>query len=399
MENNTVPIMEGYPDHVIKRFALRDERRKKALPEALNGHPIQLVLEDLLLWNTGVLTVSFKGGTAAVHKNIADIAATWSKHANIQFDFGQDSASGSYRVWVPGDTSSIRVGFEAPGYWSFVGTDSLDLEICNPGEITLNLEKFDVSLPRNWQATVLHEFGHALGFHHEHQSPVSKCDFDWDTLYAYLAGPPNFWPKEQVDFNLRQMPAGGLTYSPYDKLSVMHYSFPEWMFLSGASSPCYVEENTGLSEEDKKMAEDAYPFKEDLLAEKRMRQRERIIHILKHPKAFSAEENVVLNSRVQQLNTRSGQMHSFMQFERTTLNNQVKKAILVAGGQAAEEPGNLADNIAIGNLLATDYAYQFLADLLDELVKTYNQDASVKITDVSNADTVLECIQMVQGKI
>ncbi len=399
MEHNTIPIMEGYPDHIIERLILRDQRRKNGLPETLNGHPIQLVMEDLLLWDTSVLTVSFKGGTAALHKRIADTAAAWSKSANIQFDFGQDSSSGSCRTWVPGDTSSIRVGFEAPGYWSFVGTDSLDPEICKPGEITLNLEKFDINFPRNGHATVLHEFGHALGFHHEHQSPVSRCDFDWDTLYAYLAGPPNFWPKEQVDFNLRQMPAGGLAYSPYDKHSIMHYSFPEWMFINGANSSCYIKESTELSEEDKRMAGDAYPFEEDLLAAKRMQQRDRIVHILKHPKAFNELEKLMLNSRVQQLNTRAGQQHSFMQFEKTTLNNQVKKAILVAGGQAGEEPAKLADNIAIGNLLPTDYAYQFLADLLDELVKTYKADASVKITDVSNANTVLDCIQMVQGKL
>lgn len=399
MEHRNIPVMEGYPDYITERLIARADRRKKNLPEALNGHPIQLVMEDLLLWDASVLTVSFKGGTSALHKQIAETVEIWSKYANIQFDYEPQSSSGSYRTWVPDDTSSIRVGFEDPGYWSYVGTDSLDPEICKPGEITLNLEKFDVSLPRNWQATVLHEFGHALGFHHEHQSPVSKCDFDWDTLYAYLAGPPNFWAKEQVDFNLRQMPAGGLTYSPYDKNSIMHYVFPEWMFLSGANSPCYVKENLGLSEADKEMAGEAYPFKEHLLAEKRMRQRDRIIQLLKHPQAFQENGKLMLNTRVKQLDTRAGQQHSVMKYESTSLNNQVKKAILIAGGQAAEDFKNLADNIAIGNILPTDYAYQFLADLLDELVKSHKEDASIKITDVSNADTVIDCIQMVQNKL
>jgi hypothetical protein len=399
MQPDFLRILEGYPTALIHKFQTRAQRRKAALPATLNGRPLQLVMEDLLLWDESVLTVSFKGGDTELHKLIADVALEWTKYANLKFDFGYNEDLDRYRSWIPDDNSSIRVGFQDPGYWSFVGTDSLDPEICLPGEITLNLEGFDRELPANWRATVLHEFGHALGFHHEHQSPVARCDFDWDKLYDYLAGPPNFWSKEQVDHNLKEMPAGGLSYSPHDKHSIMHYAFPDWMFISGTSSPCYVKENSSLSEQDKAMAGRAYPFRSDLLNEQRLAREDSINHILRSGAQLTVVEQQRLNARAYTLAGQTAMRQTFARDKQPNLEQQVKKAILIAAGQAAENPDNLGPQISIGNLLPTDYAYQFLADLLDDLVKSYQPSAAVRIKDVSSANTVLDCIQMVQGKL
>lgn len=399
METGFLPIMEGYPKEIFKKIQLRDRRRREGLPSALNGHPLQLVIEDLLLWDSAVLSVSFKGGQTGIHEAIAAAAAEWTRHANIKFDFGYIEETRTFRTWEPGDTSSIRVGFEDPGYWSFVGTDSLDPEICMPGDITLNLEGFDRKLPANWRTTVLHEFGHALGFHHEHQSPVSNCDFDWERLYEHLAGPPNFWSREQVDHNLKQMPAGGITYSPHDKHSIMHYAFPSWMFISGTASACYAEENSGLSEQDQIMASRAYPHDVHVLDEQRLQRRENLRHLLAVGTAFTAVERQQLNTRSSGLSGYVLMKHSNVRDGMVTLAQQVKQAILIAAGQGGAEPDDLAEHLAIGNLLPTDYAYQFLADLLDELVKRTNSTAVVRITDVSAANTVLDCIQMVEAKL
>src|SRR6185436_19064032 len=62
-----------------------------------------------------------------------------------------------------------------------------------------------------------------------------------------------------VDHNLKQLPGGGLTYSPHDASSIMHYSFPDWMFVKGKESPCCTSRNNVLSPEDKTMASKAYP--------------------------------------------------------------------------------------------------------------------------------------------
>ncbi len=55
------------------------------------------------------------------------------------------------------------------GSWSYIGTDATRLP----------LESFTMNLGFIDRTTVLHEFGHALGLIHEHQSPF-KGGFEWD---------------------------------------------------------------------------------------------------------------------------------------------------------------------------------------------------------------------------
>lgn len=151
----------------------------------------------------------------------------------------------------------------------------------------MNFGGFDISRPNDWRSVVLHEFGHALGFEHEHQTPVGGCDedFRWENdtgyiptrdqngqyvpdalghhpgLYTVLGGPPNYWPQSKVDFNLRQLKESAAFFelSDFDVLSIMKYYFPEWMFRTGIDSHCYSQENLVLSEQDKEGAGLAYP--------------------------------------------------------------------------------------------------------------------------------------------
>lgn len=276
MEN--IQIMEGYPAHIQERLTGR-ELFRQTFPGTINGHAPALVFEDLKLWQVGTLKVSFKGGEAGLHKAIADTAKQWSRFANIRFDFG-DEEQQLYRAWTPDDDSHIRIGFEFEGYWSVVGTDSQDRSILNKGEISLNLSGFDQRLPTNWQGIVLHEFGHAIGFHHEHATPDIECDFDWDRIYEFLGGPPNNWSKEKVDFNLRQMSKKFVTWGPHDNRSIMHYAFPQWMFKNGGDSPCFTQNNNTLSEEDKRMAGKAYPFSKAAFANQLIMRKESLQDLL-----------------------------------------------------------------------------------------------------------------------
>lgn len=275
-------ILESYPDIIQAKIEQRERLQRKNIPSSINGQVHELVFEDLKLWRVGKLSVSFKGGDPALHQQIANTASIWTQYGNIDFDFGYEAATNSYRLWQPGDQSHIRIGFEFSGYWSLVGTDSTDINIVSPGDITLNLNDFDIGLPSNWQGIVLHEFGHALGFHHEHQSPSTVCDFDWELVYEYLAGPPNYWPKSKVDHNLGQLQSGGLTFSAHDAKSIMHYSFPAWMFIKKEESSCFTPENNQLSEMDQKMMGEAYPFDDRLIAATDQRRIRNLDQILSH---------------------------------------------------------------------------------------------------------------------
>lgn len=273
-ENTDEFMLEAYPDAILAKIELRDRNLIRSVPRYVGEMALELVIDDLKSWPvSGSLTVSFSGGDKELHQKIADAASRWTEFGNIEFDFGLDEKTGTYRTWTSQDESNIRVGFSYKGYWSLVGQDSNDPDIVGPGDITLNLGGFDNALPSGWRATVLHEFGHALGFHHEHQSPAAICEeeFDWPKLYTFLGGPPNNWPEHKVDHNLRRLPGGGLTASDHDQESIMHYAFGKWMykaelFEEGNRPTCYIDANTRLSASDKEMMLVAYPRATDAVS-------------------------------------------------------------------------------------------------------------------------------------
>jgi len=280
--------MERYPDRLQARMELR-QRMLSTLRLPASGLSPRFILNLTKRWQPGqTLRVAFRGGDTSLHRDIATAVTEWAQYANLRFDFGVDAATGNYRSWSKSDTNfaaDIRVGFDQSGYYSLVGNDSINRTIAKFGEESLNLEGFDRELPNDWKGVALHEFGHAIGFEHEHQSPVAPCDFRFDDepgyvpttdsfgqyipdsqnrrpgVYTLLGGPPNNWPRAVVDFNLKQLPEShAYGVGPFDKDSIMKYFFPDWMFVSGTASQCYTgAENLMISDGDKQGAARCYP--------------------------------------------------------------------------------------------------------------------------------------------
>lgn len=306
-------IMEGYPDWYIERLAARerkilDDFGSRRAPSVRSG----LILLNSEEWKPGsVITVAFNGGTPRLHALIERIASEWSQYGNIRFDFGRD-ATGHYRSWTPADIdykANIRVGFLPGGFWSAIGRDSTNPDLFQPANETLNLEGYDRSLPFQFARHIRHEFGHALGLEHEHQSPAVACDFRWNDdpgyvrttdksgqfvadgqgrrpgVYTWYEGPPNSWSKAKIDFQMRQLttidpdiPASDYSMGQFDKLSIMKYFYYDWMFVSGKNSQCYSPvESYELSAEDKKRIATFYPLGGNAVAMTRLDQKKAAI--------------------------------------------------------------------------------------------------------------------------
>jgi hypothetical protein len=159
----------------------------------------------------------------------------------------------------------IKVTFEDnKGWWSVPGT------VSRGQDPSMNLQFFGVDTPmlKNGQpapeapirSTILHEFGHALGLLHEHQSPNANCDaeIDWDAAYKIGAGIG--WDKGLVDRNFRQLASTtSLNATEVDRKSIMHYSLPVWIFKAREKSPCFVQPNYEISEGDRAFLSRVYP--------------------------------------------------------------------------------------------------------------------------------------------
>jgi hydrogenase maturation factor HypF (carbamoyltransferase family) len=107
---------------------------------------------------------------------------------------------------------------------------------------------------------ILHEFGHALGMMHEHQSPNANCDneINWDA--AYVMGAKMGWDKEMVHAQMRQLThLEEFNLTEVDRKSIMHYSLAPTLFKLGQNSKCWVPENNDLSDQDRRFIAAIYP--------------------------------------------------------------------------------------------------------------------------------------------
>lgn len=250
-------IPEELPPHLAARVAVQGEQLFLTSIEA----PSDYFIAGLKRWNTQQpIRGCFFGGSTNLRSQIMMIAMQWAQvpNAYVPLDFGSAS---SPRSCSASEFNHIRIGFAYKGYWSMVGTDSVNA--ASQLEQSMNFYLFDINPPnsRQFAQIVLHEFGHALGFQHEHQSPIGKCEFDWDKVYAYLASSPNFWSREQIDRNMKpRNGTSGVVVSPTpDRSSIMLYSFPRDFYKSGVASECYTPGNFALSEADKLGLRAIYP--------------------------------------------------------------------------------------------------------------------------------------------
>ncbi|HTV01056.1 MAG TPA: M12 family metallopeptidase [Luteitalea sp.] len=228
---------------------LREEAQRLAALEnpanQLSANATELALEAAKKWKPGrELRVKFLEGHPTVRRRVEDAAMEWTRHANIGLTF------------VDSGDAEIRIAFANDGSWSGVGTDVLVTRFFKKSEPTMNFGWLTPeSTDDEVSGVVLHEFGHALGCIHEHQSPAGTIVWNKDAVYADLSGPPNNWDRATIDFNMFEKYDRSRTqFSEYDPASIMHYAFPVTWTLSGGST----RKNTRLSKTDKTFIRKTY---------------------------------------------------------------------------------------------------------------------------------------------
>ena len=189
------------------------------------------------------LQVRFLDGSEKLRSKVQLYAPVWSKYSNIKFKF------------IDEGPSDIRITFVQNGRsWSHIGNSA---ETAGKNNATMNFGWFDDTTEEiEFQRVILHEFGHALGLVHEHQSPNGTINWNEQFLYQHFEKSPFEWNQNVVRDNIIYKYATTRTqFTAYDPKSIMHYPIPPEFTTDGYS----VGMNTELSSKDKQLIKKLYP--------------------------------------------------------------------------------------------------------------------------------------------
>ncbi|KAJ7588983.1 hypothetical protein C8J56DRAFT_860606 [Mycena floridula] len=211
------------------------------------------VVQEGLKWNVGeAITIKFLNGEyepIGFREKVKKYAEEWivpGVTANLSY------------IWVPdgGNNADVRILYDTEGNgnsWSAIGTS------CRGNT---DQTQPTMSLGWKWGETddeqarhIRHEFGHMLGFEHEHQNPNANIPWDMDAVYAYYKDKGR--DKDWVNKNFKALNDPDVVSTDYDTSSIMHYQIKEEWVTNKAykvDSPPLV-----LSPKDKRLAYRSYP--------------------------------------------------------------------------------------------------------------------------------------------
>ena len=211
------------------------------------------------IWSKSRLQASFVDAnhydpTGLIRRRIRTVVQKWSDASlgGINFDWMDQMQY----------DSDIRISLTPDGtFWSLVGTDT---RLSGSNLVTLNLgfnnseyyasDDTNNFYVREFQRLVLHEFGHALGFIHEHLSPKSQITFNEPAAIAYFRkNGLGHLTDDQIREQVLTPEPDAENLTEFDLKSVMLYPFP----ASIANPP--TDNNWELSAGDIETVRKAYP--------------------------------------------------------------------------------------------------------------------------------------------
>lgn len=245
-----LPITAQAQDEEVYRICTEivldpTEMEQPDLPPGMVARAVAFKPELGKYWANGrSLRVGFIGGSEPARSRVRKYAQEWSQFANIQF------------VFVEKGETDLRVGFNTSlGTWSLIGTDASQMPQYKQ---TINFGWFNKKMAEaEYRATILHEFGHALGLLHEHQHPQGGIPWDKSKLYPFYERTQG-WDQAMVDQQVLGLYKTNRTqYTRYDPYSIMHYPIPNTLTVGDFE----VGMNMDLSPTDKAFMAKVYPKK------------------------------------------------------------------------------------------------------------------------------------------
>jgi serralysin len=211
------------------------------------------VIEVTKTWpQNHVLTISFVDPfpNPTLEAKVQEITSEWAQHINLTFNFvGRDR------------NADVRISFSGQGHWSAIGTDSKDRRFFPQN--SMNLQLRSNTQESELRRVILHEFGHALGLHHEHMHPKKGIPWNVPEVYRYFRAPPNNW-NDQMIFNnvLKRVENDSrrFRWTEFDIDSIMCYYFPPQL----TNGQIIFRHNTKLSPTDIEIIEQIYPPRKTL---------------------------------------------------------------------------------------------------------------------------------------
>ncbi|TGE18899.1 M12 family metallopeptidase [Hymenobacter elongatus] len=180
----------------------------------LVSDPLSLTLLTSKYWGPTPrrLTVSFmERQPVALRTRILSHMNAWTKTSCVSF---VETATNGH----------IRISTGPGGYWSYLGTDVLQIPKSRP---TMNLQRFSMNTSEaEFRRVVRHETGHTLGFPHEHMRKELVARIDRQKAYEYFMRTQGWDPRTVDQQVLTPLNDATIMGTPPDQTSIMCYPLP-----------------------------------------------------------------------------------------------------------------------------------------------------------------------------